>query len=317
MRNTTRQTRENSTITVDFRSEATYLQLLGNGKAFLECVIAFVMSLGFQLKHKATCRGDGCLTRHSHDVRVRLGGVTIWRLQCTTCRAVFTVLPHFILRYRHMRPDMARDALVATHGGLSLELCAVICHISPMALYRLICALGQQSVVTVLTRCSLPLPTYVLADEKHSHCLTDKVYLPTIVTGRVIWHLGDTEDASAAAFTQSYEEFRRAASQQEPSYRLRGILTDGFDSTTKSLRTLFPGARLGNCLRHALTKLPTKLTAIASPVRKALRSRFHTLLSRARQRKGLRVFALGQRLRRFADHVAHTAGTANGERVRR
>jgi hypothetical protein len=33
--------------------------LLGDGKAFLECVIAFVLSLGFQLKHKATCRGGG------------------------------------------------------------------------------------------------------------------------------------------------------------------------------------------------------------------------------------------------------------------
>jgi hypothetical protein len=30
----------------------------------------------------------------------------------------------------------------------------------------------------------------------------------------------------------------------------------------------------------------------------------------------LRVFALGQRLRRFADHVTHTAGEANGHRVR-
>jgi hypothetical protein len=47
-----------------------------------------------------------------------------------------------------------------------------------------------------------------------------------------------------------------------------------------------------------------------------LRSRFHTLLYRARQRKGLRIFALGQRLRHFADHVAATAG-ANGVRVRR
>jgi hypothetical protein len=55
----------------------------------------------------------------------------------------------------------------------------------------------------------------------------------------------------------------------------------------------------------------------ASPVRKVLRTQFHTLLYRARQRKGLRVFALGQRLRHFADHVAHMAGTANGERVRR
>jgi len=116
-------------------------------------------------------------------------GISIWRLQCTKCKAVFTVLPHFVLRYRQMRPEVARDALLATHGGLSLELCAVICHISPMALYRLLCALGHHSMVTALTRCGLPLPTYVLADEKHSHCLTDKVYLPrlSVAASSGIW----------------------------------------------------------------------------------------------------------------------------------
>src|SRR2546425_4306397 len=260
-------TRENRTITVDFQNETTYFQLLGDGQAFVECVLAFLLALGFQLAHKATCKGGGCLTRHSHYIRVRLGGLTIWRIQCTMCRAVFTVLPHFVLRYRQMRPEVARDALLAMHGGLSLELCAVVYHISPMALYRLVCALGQHRLVTVLTRCGLPLPAYFLADEKHSRCLTDKVYLPTIVRGRVIWHLGYTTEASAVAFTQSYGEFQCAASQQEPSYQVKGVLTDGFDSTTKSLRTLFPGARLGNCLRHALIKLPKKLTAIPSSVR--------------------------------------------------
>src|SRR5215813_2143853 len=317
MRQTAKPTRENRTITVDFHDETTYFALLGNTQAFLEFVLAFVMALGFPLAHKASCRGGGCLTRHSHYARVRLGGLTIWRIQCTTCKTVFTVLPHFVLRYRKMRPEVARDALLATHGGLSLEWCAMIGHISPMALYRLICALGQQSLVAVLTRCGLPLPVYILADEKHSRCLTEKVYLPTIVSGRVIWHLGSTKHASTAAFTQSYQEFQRAAVQQEPTYRVRGILTDGFDSTTSSMRTLFPGARLGNCLRHAINKLPKKLTAITSPVRQSLRARFHALLSRARQRKSLRVVALGQRLRHCADHVAQKAGVANGERVRR
>jgi hypothetical protein len=317
MGQTAKRTRENRTITVDFQNEATYFQLLGDGKAFVEFVLAFLLSLGFQLTHKATCSGGECLTRHSHYLRLRLAGVTIWRVQCTTCKAVFTVLPHFVLRYRQMRPEVARDALLATQGGLSLELCAVIWHLSPMALSRLVCAFGHHSLVTVLTRCGLPLPVYFLADEKHSRCLTEKVYLPTIVSGRVLWHLGYTTEASAAAFVQSYGEFQRAAVQQEPSYRVRGILTDGFDSTTSSMRTLFPGARLGNCLRHAINKIPKKLVAVASPVRTALRSQLHTLLSRARQRKSLRVFALGQRLRHFADHVAATAGTANGERVRR
>jgi hypothetical protein len=143
MRKPARPIRANRTITVDFQHEATYLRLLGDGKAFLECVFAFLLSLGFQLQHKTTCRGGGSLTRHSHDVRVRLGGVTIWRIQCTTCRAVFTVLPHFVLRYRQMRPEVARDALLGTHGGLSLELCAAMYHISPMALY---CSVREPSI---------------------------------------------------------------------------------------------------------------------------------------------------------------------------
>jgi len=151
-------TRHNRTLTIDFHDETTYAELLGNTKAFVEFVLAFLLSLGFQLLHKASCREGGRLTRHSHYARIRLGGLTIWRIQCTTCKAVFTVLPHFVLRYRKMRPEVARDALLATHGGLSLEWCAVICYISPMALYRVICALGQQSLVTVLTRCMLSLP---------------------------------------------------------------------------------------------------------------------------------------------------------------
>jgi hypothetical protein len=186
-----------------------------------------------------------------------------------------------------------------------------------MALYRLLCTFGHHSLVTVLTRCGLRLPVYFRADEQHSCCLTGKVYLPTIVCGRVLWHLGYTEAASTAAFTQSYRAFQQAALQQEPSYRVRGILSDGFASTSSSRRTLFPGARLGNCLRHALNKLPAQLGAIPSSVRKTLRSQCHTLLYRARQRKGLRVFALGQRLCHFADRVAQSAAEANGARVRR
>ena len=308
--------RQNRTLTVDFHDEATYSQLLGDTKAFIEFVLAFILSIGFQLTHKSTCDGGGGLTRHSHDARIRLGGLIIWRIQCTRCKAVFTVLPHFVLRYRTMRPDVARNALLATHGGLSLELCAVIGNISSMALYRLICALGQRSLVSALTRCGLPLPAYLLADEKHSTCLTDKVYLPTIVNGRVMWHLGYSASKSAVAFTESYGEFQRAALAHEPSYQVEGALIDGFDSTTKSMRTLFPGARLGYCLRHALNKLPDKLVGLAAPVRQGLRSKFHALLHRCRQRTSLRVVSLGQRLRRFADHITATVGEEHGERVR-
>jgi len=42
MQSTARQTRENRTITVDFQNEATYRQLLGDGKTFVELVMAFI-----------------------------------------------------------------------------------------------------------------------------------------------------------------------------------------------------------------------------------------------------------------------------------
>src|SRR5207302_9378922 len=97
---------------------------------------------------------------------------------------------------------------------------------------------------------------------------------------------------SAAAFTESYGAYQRAALQQEPSYQVRGALTDGFDSTTRSMKTLFPGARLGNCLRHSLNQLPDTLVGLAAPVRQGLRLDVHTLFNCCRQRTSLRVVAL-------------------------
>lgn len=43
----------------------------------------------------------------------------------------------------------------------------------------------------------------------------------------------------------SWQRSVSAAERQEPSYRARGVLTDGFDSTSKSLCTLFLRTRLG------------------------------------------------------------------------
>ena len=134
MRSTARQTHATRTIPVDCQNEATSFPLLGDGKAFVEVVLACVLSLGFQLQHKTTGRGAGGLPRHAPSGRVRLGGMTLGRLQCTTGRAVCTVLPPCVLRYRQRRPAGAREALVAPHGGRSLAWGAVRGTSSPMAL---------------------------------------------------------------------------------------------------------------------------------------------------------------------------------------
>src|SRR6267142_5238691 len=119
MGQTAKPIRANRTITIDFHEESTYAALLGNTKALVECVFAFILSLGFQLTHKSTCSSGGCLTRHSHDVRVRLGGLTLWRMQWATCKAVCTVLPHCVLRYRTILVVAAARACV---GSSPLEM---------------------------------------------------------------------------------------------------------------------------------------------------------------------------------------------------
>ena len=309
-------TRQNRTITVDFQAPSTYVQRMHEGKAFVACVFAFLLSLGFQLAHKAPCTGGGCLTRHAHSARMRLGGLTIWRLQCPSCQAVLPVLPHCVLRYRRRSPAVARQALLAPHGGLSLAWCAPILHLSTMSLSRLLCALGHHRVVTGLPRCGLPLPPSILADDKHSHGLTARVSWPTIVRGRGSWPLGDSASNSAAACPESSGVFQRAALQHEPSSQVRGALPDGFDSPVSSRRARLPGARLGFCRRPALNHFPDQLSGVSASVRQGLRSACHALRHRCRQRQSLRGVAWGQRLRHWADRIATPVGEAHGARVR-
>ena len=116
-----------------------------------------------------------------------------------------------------MPPEVARTALVATHGGLSVALWAVMGQIAPLALYRLGCAFGHHSLGTVLTRCGLSLPVSLLADEQPRRGLADQGYLPTMARGRVLWHVGYPTEASARALTQSYQACQRVAVPQAPA----------------------------------------------------------------------------------------------------
>jgi hypothetical protein len=184
-----------------------------------------------------------------------------------------------------------------------------------MAIYRLMCAIGRTYLVTLLTLCKLPLPIYFHADEKHSHCLSKKVYLPAIVCGRVIWHLGYTTDKSAEAFEDSYAGFQQAALEVEPSYGVKGVLTDGFESTIKSMHTLFPEATTGNCLLHAAMRIPSKLRSVSKTLRVTLSHEFYQIFEKCQEAKTNCVRSLGQKLRRFCEKVTQTAGVANGENL--
>lgn len=159
------------------------------------------------------------------------------------------------------------------------------------------------------------MPQYFIADEKHSHCLDKRVYLPTIGCGRVIWHLGYTTAKSVVAFAASYGEFKRAALAIDPSYQALAILTDGFNSTKKSLQRLFPTAKIANCFLHATIKLPGQIKEVTKAIRQTLCRQFRKIFFVQKARKTANHRSLGQRLRRFVQQVTTLAGEENGQRV--
>lgn len=315
MRNNTKRSHENRTIYVNFESRGNYQSLIKNAIVFIEFIILFITSIGFNLKHKAHCPGGFSLTRHSWYERKRCNGLVIWRIQCKKCRAVFTVLPHFVLRYSFLSPQAAEKAILAVHGGLSLENCSRLFDMSPMAIYRLILIFGRRCLVDILLMSGLTLPEYFLADEKHSHVRDMKVYLPTIVEGRVIWHLGYCEDKSADSFEKSYGDFKDASNRLNPDYQVSGILTDGFRSTISSMKKLFPNARIGNCIIHATKKVSTKLKSVSKNLRKQLSYAFFEIFSSVSKRTSLKLICFGQRLRRFSERVSKLAGKKNGKAI--
>jgi hypothetical protein len=103
----------------------------------------------------------------------------------------------------------------------------------PMAIYRLVCALGRQGRVPVLTRCGLPLPPNFLADEKQSHCRAEKIYVPTVVSGRLIWHVGYSTDKSARPL-----HARMAPIAKPPGSVTRPMTSGGFCRTALTARAI-------------------------------------------------------------------------------
>ncbi len=256
----------NRTIIVDFGNQAQYENIIGNGRAFIELIMAYILSLGFQVLHKNCCSSN-CFTRHSHYARVKCNGITIWRIQCTSCKAVFTVIPSFIMRYFCYPIERVKQALIAYHSGSSLEVCAILHNISAMSLYRIICSLGKYSLCQVLGKAGLTLPKNILADEKHSKCLGEKGYIPLITSGHTTWHIDYVESVEEKVLEDSYKSFDQQVKEVNPQYAPKTVSHDGFRPTANALKNIFGGkVAFLLCWLHTCRSLQNLLKNFSKPL---------------------------------------------------
>lgn len=287
----------NRSIVVDFGDRNSYENIIPNGKVFLELVIAYILSLGFQLVHHKYCTGGNCFTRHSHYARVRSGNITIWRIQCKRCKAVFTVIPSFLLRYFSCSAETAQKSLIAYHGGLSLENCAILFNISAMSLYRLICAIGKCSIPQVLCKAGVALPDHLWVDEKHTHCLENKGYIPIVSSGHLIWHIDYVDSLEETTLQASYQAYNDEAKKLEPAYIPKTITHDGFRSALNALKSIFQhGTSFILCWLHACWSLGHILVSFSKELSFKISWQLFVMLKVCHQMPSLQNISLRSRI---------------------
>jgi hypothetical protein len=191
------------------------------------------------------------------------------RLQILSSGEVYQLRPDFIMPYMIGKTDDLEKALYLRRYGVPYDALAYVFGHSAMYWYRAEQSLGKFSVVgTTVKRPSL-IPVDLVADEKHSWLLGDRVYLPTTVAGGCFLGVDVVKSASTDDLEQGYQVFREEALNLNPAYQPKTVNTDGWQETQAAWLRLFPSITLVLCFLHSvlgiqahLRRWPAQLKAI-------------------------------------------------------
>lgn len=118
--------------------------------------------------------------------------------------------------------------------------------------YRLHQSLGRFSIVGTTVKDAQKLPINLVADEKHSWLLGERIYIPTTVAASCILGVDIVESADTKALVAGYERFRAEAITLNPDYQPQTVNTDGWEHTPAAGQTVFPGITIVLCFLHVV-----------------------------------------------------------------
>ena len=234
-------------------------------------------------QHQNGCSDQSRYTIHSQRDRHLQGllgareTIPICRVRCQSCRAVFTVLPSFILRYRRQDADCLGKLLEMNLGmGLSLRETASIYRWmglerawQPSWIWSLVQGLGQLlPVFLLLMRMGLTPPHHLLSDEKFAMLKGAKVYLFLVSEQELVWFGKSMSHSDENCFTQTIEAFctgmdeaARGAGYLEATaeYVPIAVTTDGWIAAQNAWHTAVPKLTLIECKLHGQKRVSSSL----------------------------------------------------------
>ena len=202
--------------------------------------------------------------------------VTLIRVRCLDCGAVFTIQPSFIVRYKRydtdamekfmvllfITEDSYRMANVSQALGMDTQQAGTWVAleeadhdaISPTALWGLVQWIGQLSPAQLNLALGVEPPTHIIEDEKHMRECGEKAYVPIVYAPKeaLIWWIDYIDSVSEDALRDSLERFKAIS---ERLAHIVGATVDGWDPAHKALQGAFPGLTLAECHLHAMLKL--------------------------------------------------------------
>jgi hypothetical protein len=263
--------------------ESTYLSKEGVQALIRRVEIADSFNWGcLATGHQAGCARQLHFTPHSSYSRWvkhfdgTKSSVTIIRVECSDCQAVFSVQPSFIVRYKRYETDAIEKLMTLLFitedsyrmAGVSQALgqdqqragtwLALDQHqvqaIQPMALWGLVQWLGQLSPAQLNLALGVDPPQHIIEDEKHVKECGQKAYIPMIYAPKqaLIWWVDYLHRVSETELTTSLERFKAISDRLA---HLTGATVDGWEAAQNALQAAFPGINLAECHFHALLKL--------------------------------------------------------------
>lgn len=242
-----RSLRGQKTICIPVSSEAAYgeiLEDLDQFREYLEQAIEFHPEL-FPPEIEDGYRFYGMTYSQKQNLKLR-------RIQLHSNAEVYQLRPDFVMPYMIGKTDEVEKGLYLRRYGVPYDALAYVFGRDAMYWYRAEQRLGKFSLVGTTVKDPQHLPVNLVADEKHSWLLGERVYLPTTVARECIIGVDIVESAGTKDLIEGYGSFRTEALNLKPDYQPQTVNTDGWQETQNAWKQLFPAITVILCFLHSV-----------------------------------------------------------------
>jgi len=279
----------NKSICLPVLSEAVYETLISDPPAFrryLQLWIAKYPEI-FPSQMADGFRFHDIITSRKLSLRMR-------RIELVTTGQVYQLRPEFVMPYMVGRTDEVEKGLFLRRYGVPFDALAYVFGRDASYWYRVCQALGRCSIVGTTIKDPKMMPVNLVADEKHSWLLGERIYVPTTVAAGCFLGVDIVEQAGTEALVEGYKSFQTEALALNPNYRPETVNTDGWEHTQAAWQTLFPSIQLILCFLHAVLSIRKCCRRTPALLQKVTGRLWHTYKASTKRQ-------FSQRLRRIRE----------------